>query len=344
MKIYAITIKPQSAFGTPLKGDTLFGHFCWQAVYDETLLSKSFDHWIDLYPERPFAVFSSAWPQIVSSDCKAVYCLPRPAMPSAFPEGMERRERVEQRKKEKKKKWLLLEQDNLQIDLATCDTINDNQLFDRFFATLENREKRALQFFDKDQRKPIIIATQAHNSINRLTMTTGKGFDPFSMENFHYLPGLELVVFIGIDEEALDPDQLRAGMERIGQFGFGRDASTGLGRFTLGDIAELNWPEIAPNQGCYTLAPCVPEADRFSEQFAIPFTRFGRHGGHLVLTGKPFKNPVVMVDEGAVLFPHRDSLPTTPYIGRAVTGLSQVEERTVAQGYSLYLPMSRRSS
>ena len=342
MKTYAITIKPQSAFGTPLKGDTIFGHFCWQAVQDNSLLNQGFDYWINLYQKRPFAVFSSAWPEITSGD-ETVYYLPRPTMPTVFNVNTSRKQRVEQRKSEKKKKWLLLSKDDFGKDIARCKTINDKELFDIHLHLQEKDQQRSLHDLHESQHKPIITTTQAHNTINRLTMATGKGFDPFSMDNFHYLPGLELTIFVGLDPEALDIKALITGLERIGQFGFGRDASTGLGRFTIGQVHPLTWPTLKQEQGCYTLAPSVPDPAIFSEQFAIPFTRFGKHGNQLVLAKKPFKNPIIMADEGAVFFPTRNKQPTRPYLGQGITNISQAEPRTVSQAYSLYLPMSRRS-
>jgi CRISPR-associated protein Csm4 len=343
MKIYAVTIKPESPFGTPLKGDTLFGQFCWQALLNNELLGNGFDHWIKCYHERPFAVFSSAWPQLMETSGTTIYCLPRPAMPAGFSGTMSRKERAEKRKLEKNKKWLLVAETMLE-DIALCEPINDKELFEKHLVTRSDDEKRLLQYLPENQQKPIITTSQAHNSINRQTMTTGKGFDPFSMDNFHYLPGLELIVFIAIDEDALDLERLCSGLTNIGCFGFGRDASTGLGRFSLGAIKEIDWPQLKDNQGCYTIAPCVPEQYRYKQQFALPFTRFGRHGDQLVLSKNPFKNPIVMADEGAIFYPDNGMAPDKPYIGTAVTGLSQVEKNTVAQGYSLYLPTSRSAS
>ncbi len=343
MKIYAITIKPESSFGTPLKGDTIFGHFCWQVAHDSALLNGGLDTWIDRYPEQPFAVFSSAWPQLIDSKGNASFCLPRPTMPVSRPADLNRKQQVERRKKDKKKKWLLVQQDKLN-NLISCPNIDDKELFIRHRDTLGKDEQHSIKFLHKSQQKPILFAQQAHNSINRLTMTTGKGFDPFNMENFHYLPGLELVIFAALEEEALQVKELEVGLERIGKFGFGRDASIGLGRFSLGEIEEMQWPRIAAGQGCYVLAPFVPEEDRYTEQFALPFTRFGRHGDRLVLSENPFKNPVVMADEGAVFFPMPGKEPDKPYIGQAVAGLSLVEKRTVAQGYALYLPIERRTA
>ncbi|WP_456388305.1 type III-A CRISPR-associated RAMP protein Csm4 [Desulfolithobacter sp.] len=343
MKIYMVTIKPESPFGTPLKGDTLFGQFCWQAVLQDDLLDHGFDHWIRLYTERPFAVFSSAFPKIVDTSGTALFCLPRPSMPMDFPQSMSRKQRAEASKLEKSRKWLLVEENSLP-DVRGCSPVTDLEVFERYLATLSGEERRLLQYVPESQQKPIIFVNRAHNSIDRRTMTTGKGFDPFTMENFHYLPGLELVVFAAIDEDALDQDRLCRGLEAIGCFGFGRDASTGLGRFSLGNVGEIDWPLLKKGDGCFTLAPCVPEQGRFREQFALPFTRFGKHGDLLVLSRNPFKNPVVMADEGAVFIPDDDRLPATPYIGTAISGISLAEEKTVAQGYSLYLPYPRSAS
>lgn len=344
MKIYAITIKPEAPFGTPLKGDTLFGQFCWQAVLDEGLLDKGFDYWIKRYQEKPFAVFSSAWPQIVKQTGTTVYYLPRPTMPVIPPSAMSKKDLAEWRKKEKMKKWLMVASDKLD-SLAAARPVNDSELYRQFLETLPDEEQRSLQYLSQEQCKPIITSGRAHNSINRLTMTTGRGFDPFTVENFHYLSGLKLVLFVAIDEEALDKERLCLGLKNIGLFGFGRDASIGLGRFSLSleNVQIMDWPSLESGDGCYTLAPCVPENSRFEEQFAIPFTRFGRHGDRLGLSNNPFKNPIVMAEEGAVFYSYPGKEPGTPYIGSALTGLSLVEKNTVAQGYSLYLPMPRRN-
>jgi len=133
------------------------------------------------------------------------------------------------------------------------------------------------------------------------------------------------------------------GLKRIGEFGFGRDASTGMGRFRVNGVKELAIPELDKATAYYTLAPCVPEKGSFSKLFFNPFIRFGRHGGDLARSGNPFKNPVVMADEGAVVFPAQGAKPTMPYIGRAVEGVSKSEDATVVQGYAPILPLLVRS-
>ena len=104
-------------------------------------------------------------------------------------------------------------------------------------------------------------------------------------------------------------------------------------------IEELHLPITEKADACLVLGPCVPEKDKFKAMYFSPFTRFGRHGAQMLHTGKPFKNPVVMADEGAVFVPHDGSFPNKPYIGRAVQNISKAQPEAVCQGYSLYLPM-----
>ena len=339
MKIYGITIQPTAPFGTPLKGDTLFGHFCWQVAEDPGLLTGGLDKWIDCYAETPFAVFSSAWP-ILQQQGKPAYAVARPSgIPVEGKDKMSRREKVAYHKQVKKQKWLLLDS-SMHIHMVEEQLKSDTDLFGLFLESLEETEAKPLRLLARDQQKLCVPVTQAHNSINRLTMSTGSGaFAPFTHDNFQFLPGLSLIIFAAVDEQAIDVSQLQRGFERIGSWGYGRDASAGLGRFTVGSGKEQVWPEAdVTSTGCYTLGPCVPQKETFVRCHAIPFTRFGRHGAALATSKNPFKKPVIMADEGAVLYPVSRDIFANPCIGTAVKNVSAVDKRTVVQGYSLYLP------
>ncbi len=338
MKIYAITVQPTSPFGTPLKGDTLFGHFCWQAAEDGGLLQGGLDHWISRYHESPFAVFSSAWP-VLQHGAETFFAVARPPLGTKGKEMADRRQRILHHKADKKRTWLLLDS-TLHIDLTESSLKTDEELFELFLDGQPRESARALRLLGKNQRKLYMPVTRAHNSINRLTMTTGGGmFTPYSHENIQYLPGLSLIIFVAVKQEALGAEQLRSAFKRIGSWGFGRDASSGLGRFTVQDVQEIPWPGAGESHtGCYTLGPCVPQKKTFARTLATPFTRFGRHGAALAASGNPFKKPVVMADEGAVLYPVDRVVFTSPYIGTAIGGVSAVDKRTVVQGYTLYLP------
>ncbi len=337
MKLYEIIIKPRSGFGTPLKGDTLFGHFCWQVRHDEGLLNGGMERWIAAYGESPFAVFSTAWPRL-TVDGKVYYALKRPDLPLAmlFPSaGGDRMKQMAERKEREKLKWLLADAE-LRIDLKTAVYKSEQDLATMAYGAMPVEIKKALRKMEK--RRLMFDFVQPHNTIDRLTQTTGEGmFSPYSMPSVHFYPGLDMAVFALIDGEATDIERVGLALERIGRQGFGRDASTGLGRFDLGAVAEKSVPGGA--DACYTLAPSVPEKGAYRDCYFTPFTRFGRHGDALATSGAPFKNPVIMADEGAVLIPADRAVFGKPYLGTAVRNLSKIDPRTVSQGYAPYLPV-----
>jgi CRISPR-associated protein Csm4 len=337
LKLYEITIKPMSLLGTPLKGDTLFGHFCWQAAQTPDLLNHGLDHWIKVYHEKPFLILSSAYPRFVDG-VRSRYALKKPDLPASFfhAEKLPCREWAEKRKDLKKRTWVWVNQD-LMLNLK-YENLAKEESIKKLACTQATAEARDTIIMSgvEDLFK---VETRSHNSINRLTQTTGNGaFAPFSTQVTSYYPETELVLFALLDEEALDIDRLLQGLSQIGQWGYGRDASTGLGRFDMGEWDDLEWPNPEQANACYTLGPSVPEPAMYARSFFKPFVRFGKHGDHLARSGNPFKKPVIMADEGAVFIPLSPSSFERPYLGRAVTGVSLVQPEAVTQGYSIYLP------
>ncbi|MDQ7838000.1 MAG: hypothetical protein RDU59_05865 [Thermodesulfobacteriota bacterium] len=342
MKVYEITVKPVSGFGTPLKGDTIFGHFCWQIAYDKALVRSSIDAILSSYHTMPFAVFSSAYPKLCIGT-QYHYVLRTPSLPieKIFTLPDSKCERIRTRKAYKSKVWMVVPEGGKFSSLKELEFLSDQELLDRARANVSEETKRHMRRrlrgnFTEDFR-------QFHNTIDRLTGTTGEGrFVPFMAEQRVYYPETELAVFVGIDETVLSIEQVMTGLQRIGDLGFGRDASTGCGRFEICDECEINLSEMgsgAPN-ACYTLGPCVPENDTFTEMLFTPFTRFGRHGDVLAKSVNPFKNPIIMADEGGVFKPKIRDVFKKPYIGSAVRGISKAQSEAVSQGYSLYIPVN----
>ena len=220
------------------------------------------------------------------------------------------------------------------------DFLSNQELLAKAKSNLTNETRKEMR--RAGSKNFIAIFPQPRNTINRQTGTTGEeGFAPFEVEQNVFYPETELALFVGIDESVININSIREGLDRIGKFGFGKDASTGLGRFDLGEENEIVLSQMgseSPN-ACYTLSPCVPEKDTYSEMFFSPFTRFGRHGDVLSKSSNPFKNPVIMADEGGVFIPNDRNVFDKPYIGRAVTNISKAEPKAVTQGYSLYIPV-----
>jgi CRISPR-associated protein Csm4 len=339
LKYYQITLTPAAGLGTPLKGDTLFGQFCWQAAHDPTLVEGGLDQCLSVYPERPFVVFSSA---IVFLERPApAFLFKRPDMPLARLFSVEADDciqKLDRITEGKNQRWLLVEND-LAMDLSAATWLTD-----------EAAKARVEQAIDADQRRRLkrtggipgvsLPFSQPHNSINRMTSTTGTGpFAPFASDAHFYCPGLKLAVFVLLDDGLTDIDRVSAGVSRIGSWGFGRDASTGMGRFNVTATEERVLPDPGNADACYALAPVVPEKGVFQQSFFQPFTRFGKHGDHYARIRNPFKNPVIMADEGAVFIPGDRAVFDKPYIGRAVGDLSASMPKTVGQGYAPYLPL-----
>jgi CRISPR-associated protein Csm4 len=331
LKFYEITITPTSPFGTPLKGDTLFGHFCWQAAYDPDLLEGGLESQLQRYREKPFAVFSSAFPKIEGPRLR--YLMPRPeavVLDRGMETGETRRARLLGGKELKTKIWMVLENIDV-IDPAAVQFLTGKE------AAVRIAEDRA----GADNAGDVVSAVaQPHNTINRITGTTGSGmFAPHATEIRYYLPGITLAVCVLLDEACTDIQRVCKGMERIGQWGFGRDASTGLGRFAVTGHKEHLLPRLDQANACYSLAPTVPQKDAFAHTFFTPFVRFGKHGDRLATGSVPFKRPVVMADEGAVFIPTDADSFTTPWLGTGISGVSYAEVAAVAQGYSPWLPI-----
>ena len=141
MKLYRVTINPISNFATKLKGDTLFGQFCWAIYY--CLGKDRLEELLKDYREQrePFLVVSDAFTQGY---------LPKPKMPSRF-----LNEKSEEKKINRKKVWL------------------------EFTDLLEGRYYRAKQ--EKELKTKDSEDISLHNALNYQTSHTGNGFDPYTL-------------------------------------------------------------------------------------------------------------------------------------------------------------------
>jgi CRISPR-associated protein Csm4 len=310
-----LTLLPESAFGTALAGDTLFGHLCWALRWRHGSVALT-DLLGGYTTGRPFAVLSDAFPAGL---------LPRPNLPTG---RLGRQADPSLRKTDKLKAWLPANQADLPlIDWSAHALAQDT-------ATRQRTE----------------VATQ--NTINRLTGTTGTGpFAPRQVERTVHPAGQRLELYAVLDTARLGLDDFRQTLHDIGASGYGRDASTGLGKFSLLDAQAHEWPVQTGAHHVMTLAPCAPEPALLdaADCFYQPLTRFGRHGSLHALGGQPFKRPLLMLRSGAVLAlranPHPSgAVAAAAFHGRGLGGsadpISSAEPATVHQGYAPMLPVS----
>jgi CRISPR-associated protein Csm4 len=310
METLKVCITPLSPFGTLPKGDTLFGHLCW-AVRNR-LGEERLKGLLEGYTTgRPFAVVSDALP---------AGFLPRPALPSLMFTALADSDR----KEAKRRAWMPAEKFGKPVTewLTHCKKPGD-------------------VFGGSPLSRP-----QPHNSISRESGTTGERFSPYSMTQHWYGHRDEkrqvpiesrLDIYAVLDDARLNTEEVSKLLDDIGTSGFGRDASIGLGKFSIHSTEAICLPEQEGSSGWLTLAPCAPQGQGFDPDrcFYQVFTRFGRHGDAAAITGKPFKTPVLLAQTGAVLTPRR--YEARSFIGSGLGGdgsLSQAIPATVHQGYA----------
>lgn len=320
MQSICVTLTPLSAFATPLKGDTLFGHLCWaiRNRFGEERLNKCLEGYTN---NQPFAVVSDAFPEGY---------LPLPKLPSCFYKIPDN----EDRKAVKKRIWLAEDALQMPLDEWLCYAVNTKTIAlainDK---TVGATPPSRLKISTLSEKHP-----QPHNTLNRRTHTTGEdGFAPYSIEQEWFIPGLRWTLYILLDTGRLSVQDCRQCLEDIGSFGFGKDASIGLGKFKIEGFQEKSFAAQNSANACLTLAPCAPQGLGFDsrQSYYQLFTRFGRHGDIAVhQEGKPFKNPVLLAQTAAVF---GTNPPMSGYIGQGIGDngvLSKTLKATVHQGYA----------
>ncbi len=314
MQTFQITLQLQSAFGTPLKGDTLFGQLCWaiRNRFSEARLEDCLTGYTD---GQPFVVLSDAFPEGY---------LPLPKLPSCYYDALPNQDR----KAIKKRSWLPIEAVEKPVSqwLALAQTARD----------ISGQASGLSEFHP-----------QPHNTIHRHTNTTGEdGFAPYSMDQEWFWPQICWTIYAVLDTDQLSSDELQQALTDIGLTGFGRDARIGLGKFNIADFKPVSLPQQPNANACLTLAPSLPQGLGFDEVNSCYqlFTRFGRHGDIAVhQEGRPFKNPLLMAQTAAVWV---TPPPDSGYIGQGVGAdgrLSKTLPATVHQGYAPFIAINMAS-
>lgn len=311
MRTFKLTLRPESAFGTPLAGDTLFGHLCWALRWrlGEAALTALLEGYTS---GRPFAVLSDALPAGL---------LPRPSLPAG---RLHATLDPSQRKADKRRIWL-----------PAAQAARPLAEWLKLATELEGSQSMRTE-----------VRTQ--NTIHRLTGTTGTGvFAPRQVERSVHAAGSLLDVYAILDSDRLSPESLLQALGDIGSNGYGRDASTGLGKFTVVGRPEPHAWVVPPQaRHALTLAPCAPLPEQLDAEDCHyqPLTRFGRHGSLHALTGQPFKRPLLLMRTAAVLALREIGGRWPAFHGAGLGGTAQpisaVEPATVHQGYAPLMPLA----
>lgn len=307
MNLYQINIRPFGSFYSSIKGDMLFGMFCWAVV--ENLGEERLKKCLEGYTQnRPFIVFSDAFP------CGY---LPKPTLPFTYyqKEQKDRSEAVRNRKDFKRKNWLAADK----IGMPT------NQMSEMF---------QEIPYIAKSLYTAVHLDPVSQH-------TSGGQYSAYTTEQLSYTKDLTLYVLI--NEQRISPSEVQTLLQYIGQSGYGKKASAGNGKFELlDDLKAVEFSDVS-SPSYLTLAPCVPQQQTFdaNKSFYHIFVRFGKHGNMAARFGCPFKKPVMTADTGAVftfLPEHKADKPK--FIGTGISNISQTEPATVFQGYAPVIPLN----
>ena len=262
MKLYRIEFELKSPIVTPLKGDTIWGHFAWGIANHEgdEGIAKFIE---DCKKDSPSFVISSAFPH--GYICKQMH---EPAKPQERETLTS--EKYAQIKVLKKRKY---EQASLYLNVAE--------------PTKEVQKKVESGIFMSE--------THAHNSISRVSGTVNEGSLYAVEELWSKEKCFDLYVLSDYSKERI-LEIARWAFEN----GFGADSSTGKGAINLHDCIEEVAPK-KQSKKYMALAPfIVPDMNKIEKLRADIFVRSGKIGGAFVSSLAPWKKSVVLYDEGAV--------------------------------------------
>ncbi len=286
MKKLRVRIMPTSAFGSPLMSDTLWGQTCLAALEItgreglESLLGTSEDTTTvggnaadaekSTKAQAPFALFSDGFPADL---------LPKPRLAPFRVADLDYDEIKEAKKQRLVRTQVLLEERHRLTGPGLAARLR-----------LDRRAREAAGGGSRTQAR-------MRNSISR---QTGRvlGGALFTSREIFYDRGLDL--YAAFDEQRISKSRLLELLSYVGETGYGRDRSVGLGRFEIGEVVE-DPPILEPlgeANAFMTLSRGVPCSDCRLYHGAT-HTKFGRHGGEWALKGNPFKNPVVLYEPGS---------------------------------------------
>jgi CRISPR-associated protein Csm4 len=305
MKTLKFLVRPLTPFATLVAGDTLFGHLCW--AIREKRGERGLAELLQGYlTGQPFLVVSDGFPAAF---------LPRPTAPD-FALGVAAEPRL--RKLARTHRWL----------------------------PAEDAGRRLKEWIARlTEAKAAEPAVLTQNTINRVTGTTGTGqFAPRQVDRLFFAEDARLDLYVVFDETRISDAELRALLHQVGLQGYGRDATTGLGKFAIEAVKEHAWPHSErPQQYWLALAACAPDSEKLSPEYSyyLPQTRFGRHGNVAAVLNAPFKRPILLVATGALL-KSREPVQWL-FHGRGLGGadapLSKLIPETVHQGYAPVVPV-----
>ena len=269
MKSLKIAIHFTSPVASLMQSDTIFGQFAWwyRYKYGEERLTDA----LKGFETQPFAVFSDGFLENTIS------------MPILKPQSLSKiKDNLGEKYYEKMKEVKSARYINLDDKWLNGENINFFSIY--HFMNCKSEKKIKRQKFIR-------------NSINRISDTTEEGL--YSIEETFFNSSVNVDIYAKYDENKISENEIEEIFDEIGSFGFGKDKSTGKGRFRIVKIEEN--PKIldAKQTNAFVSLSSGIFDENCSILFGKKFTKFGKHSEELVFKN-PFKNPVILFKAGSV--------------------------------------------
>jgi CRISPR-associated protein Csm4 len=287
----------------------MFGHFCWAIRYQDG--------------EDPLARFLKGYdadlpaPVLFSSAFLSGY-IPRPTLP---PLGREQAQEFVKKHfgtdkasifegLTKIKSWGKLRLIKINHWKAIKDSYNDEMLYE----LLLNEDT------SDDGKKDIVFELSAHNMISRETGSVpSEGGGLFTREKMWYDLDISLDLYVLINDATMKALVDNFLTQYLPQNGFGADKSLGMGVLDISRDMDFNAGdfELLSANALMTLSLAAFPGMGDYQTFYRLKTKFGKLGGDFSVispTGgdtRPFKQPVLMYEEGAVFLGNHvlDTMP-----------------------------------
>lgn len=317
MALFRYRITPLSAFATPMRSDTLYGHLLWAAAMleGETRVKALIESFADGAP--PF-VLSSALP---------ADHLPMPPLPlisrARFKAQFDGKgnlvEQLQDFKSFRKNKYL-----SVQCWQALKGIISQETLF-----TIWLSEKASLaKTKRRDDIQDETMACLPHVSIDRRSGSVLDEGGLFFSKGIWYRPGMNLDLYVRTE----DLDAFETLFRHIETAGYGADRSTGMGQFRFcRDESFDPIPFNAKGSHQLTLSVCFSELLTGYEGYWIPMVKHGRAWNGFG-ERNPYKKPFFAFAEGSLF----SAMPDKGYLLRNIHS----DPRIVQVGWPLTIPVT----
>ena len=300
---YHLQFKPLSPSITPLQSDTLFGHIAWAVRYLRgeqellTFLNKFQDN-----HDAPLLI-SDGFPQgyLPKPQFKA---LPIDELDAAIAEYALKEKKEYDQKKQTEIHKALKSQSYLKIE--TMQSLQQSFSVETMLqASLEDLDWDAVLGEKKNGHRDQETIVMYHNTVNRVHNQVLEGFYQQSTHFYAH----DYVFDVYLKTNCFSKSDLEEIFGFIEMSGFGKDKSTGKGKFKIDLKNENKLKEPADANAFMTLSHYVPNPQAPRKGYYRLMTKYGRLGGDFACSVipdskmkkvHPFKKPVIMTQPGSV--------------------------------------------